>query len=86
MAKSVRAIARLDLIDRSVQAVDGTKIAVPASSRWTLNREQVGRWDDRTVRLIDELAPIYAQGNAERPQIGVRLREAQEMLTKLREV
>lgn len=33
LAKTVRAIARLDLIDRSVQAVDGTKIAVPASNR-----------------------------------------------------
>lgn len=82
--RTVQAIARLDLIDRSVQAVDGTKIAAPASNRWTLNREQVDRYEQRTVRLIEELAPIYAQGNAERPQIGVRLREAREMLTKLR--
>ena len=82
--KTVRAIARLDLIDRSVQAVDGTKIAAPASNRWTLNREQIDRWAERTVRLIDELEPIYAEGNANRPQIGERLREARTMLAKLR--
>ena len=84
LARTIQTIAKLDLIDRSVQAVDGTKIAAPASNRWTLNKEQVDRWAERTARLIDELAPIYAEGNANRPQIGTRLREAEEMLARLR--
>lgn len=44
LTEAARAIARLELIDRSVQAVDGTKFATPASNRWSLNREEVDRW------------------------------------------
>ncbi len=84
LAKTVRAIARLDLIDRSVQAVDGTKIAAPASNRWTLSREQVDRWAERAARLVERLDPISAEGNADRPGLDAELREARQLLAKLR--
>lgn len=81
---TVRAAVKLGLIDWSLQAADGTKIAGDASNRWTLTREQLERLEERSVRQIREIEETRDPGNAAQPMHQEELDEARELLRRAR--
>lgn len=81
---TVQVAAELDLIDWSLQAVDGTKIQGDASNRWTMSGEQLERLEQRTTKIIEEIEQNRQLGNAAAPLWSDDLESARKLRTKAR--
>ena len=81
---TVQLAAELDLVDWSVQAIDGTKIQGDAANRWTLTEEQVVKLERRTTRELERLERAHSPENAAAPWLGDRIADARKLRGRLR--
>ncbi len=84
LRKTIQTAAELDLIDWTLQAVDGTKIQGDASNRWTLTEEQLDRLEQRTLLEIRQMEEAHDIGNADAPNLSQPLGEARKLLHRVR--
>ena len=84
LRKTIQAAADLDLIDWALQAADGTKIQGDASNRLTFSEDQLERFEQRTLREIEELEEAHDIGNASAPNLTEPIAEARTSLHRIR--